>query len=56
REDLVVLLNLVQEKFSLAVPSKDKEKALWVEMKRLFEPDADDILWKIQRYMHAPLT
>nr|GEV08732.1 hypothetical protein [Tanacetum cinerariifolium] len=46
----------VSEKFSSAVPSEDKEKALWVELKRLFEPDADDVLWKLQRYMHAPLT
>nr|GEV07529.1 hypothetical protein [Tanacetum cinerariifolium] len=44
------------EKFSSAVPSEDKEKALWVELKMLFEPDADDVLWKLHRYMHAPLT
>nr|GEV27708.1 hypothetical protein [Tanacetum cinerariifolium] len=56
REDIVALWNLVKEKFSSAVPSEDKEKALWVELKRLFEPDADDVLWKIQRYMHALLT
>nr|GEZ75488.1 hypothetical protein [Tanacetum cinerariifolium] len=56
REDLVSLWNLVKEKFSSAVPNVDKEKTLWVELKRLFEPDADDVLWKFQRYMHAPLT
>nr|GEU52883.1 hypothetical protein [Tanacetum cinerariifolium] len=56
KEDLVALWNLVKEKFSSAVPSVDKEKALWVELKRLFEPDADDVLWKLQRYMPAPLT
>nr|GEV26562.1 hypothetical protein [Tanacetum cinerariifolium] len=56
REDLVALWNLVKEKFSSAVPSEDKEKALWVELKRLFEPDADDVLWKLQIYMHSPLT
>nr|GEY48924.1 hypothetical protein [Tanacetum cinerariifolium] len=56
REDLVALWNLVKEKFSSAVPNVDKEKALWVELKRLFEPDADDVLWKLQRYMHAPLS
>nr|GEZ71176.1 hypothetical protein [Tanacetum cinerariifolium] len=44
REDLVALWNLVKEKFSLAVPREDKEKALWVELKRLFEPDAYDVL------------
>nr|GEU45999.1 hypothetical protein [Tanacetum cinerariifolium] len=44
REDLVALWNLVKEKFSSPVPSEDKEKALWVELKRLFEPYADDVL------------
>nr|GEW58694.1 hypothetical protein [Tanacetum cinerariifolium] len=44
REDLVALWNLVKEKFSLAELSEDTEKALWVELKRLFEPDADDVL------------
>nr|GFA51033.1 hypothetical protein [Tanacetum cinerariifolium] len=39
---------LVKEKFSSAVPNVDKEKALWVELKRLFKPDADDVLWKLQ--------
>nr|GEU55571.1 hypothetical protein [Tanacetum cinerariifolium] len=48
-EDLVALWNLVKEKFSSAVPSVDKEKALWVELKRLFEPDTYDLLWKLQR-------
>nr|GEW21663.1 hypothetical protein [Tanacetum cinerariifolium] len=56
KEDLVALWNLVKEKFSSTMPSVDKEKALWVELKRLFEPDADDVLWKLQRYMHALLT
>nr|GEV79892.1 copia protein [Tanacetum cinerariifolium] len=56
REDLVALWNLVKEKFSSVVPSEYKEKTLWVELKRLFEPDANDVLWKLQRYMHAPLT
>nr|GEV22392.1 xylulose kinase-1 [Tanacetum cinerariifolium] len=46
----------VKEKFSSAVPNVDKEKALWVELKRLFEPDAEDVLWKLQRYMHYPIT
>ncbi|GJZ50967.1 hypothetical protein Tco_0605482 [Tanacetum coccineum] len=36
--------------------AKYGEKALWVELKRLFEPDKDDVLWKLQRYMHDPLT
>nr|GEW68855.1 uncharacterized mitochondrial protein AtMg00810-like [Tanacetum cinerariifolium] len=56
REDLVALWNLVKEKFSSAVLNVDKEKALWVKLKRLFKPDADDVRWKLQRYIHAPLT
>ncbi|GKB04511.1 hypothetical protein Tco_0832654 [Tanacetum coccineum] len=36
-------------------PTDDKERALWVELKRLFEPDTDDLL-ELQRYMHDPLT
>nr|GEV35148.1 hypothetical protein [Tanacetum cinerariifolium] len=55
-EDLVALWILVKEKFSSAVPNVDKEKALWVKLKRLFKPDADDVLWKLQRYMHYPIT
>ncbi|GKD94867.1 hypothetical protein Tco_1374704 [Tanacetum coccineum] len=27
--------------------SDDKEKELWVELKRLFEPDSNDTLWKL---------
>ncbi|GJT48821.1 hypothetical protein Tco_0974978 [Tanacetum coccineum] len=52
RDDLVKLWDLVKRRFSTTKPTNDKEKKLWVELKRLFEPDNDDILWKIQRYMH----
>nr|GEX44359.1 hypothetical protein [Tanacetum cinerariifolium] len=55
-EDLVALWNLVKERFSSAKPIKDKERALWVELKRLFKPNANDVPWKLQRYMHALLT
>nr|GFA15250.1 hypothetical protein [Tanacetum cinerariifolium] len=44
RENIVALWNLFKEKFNSAEPSEDKEKALWVELKRLFELDADDVL------------
>ncbi|GJU29805.1 hypothetical protein Tco_1173394 [Tanacetum coccineum] len=44
REDLVTLWSLVKERFRSAEPTKDKERALWVELKRLFEPDKDDVL------------
>nr|GEV56918.1 hypothetical protein [Tanacetum cinerariifolium] len=56
KEDLVSLWSLVKEKFSSAVPNVDKEKALQVKPKRLFEPDADDVLWKLQMYMHYLIT
>ncbi|GJS23522.1 hypothetical protein Tco_0452154 [Tanacetum coccineum] len=56
REDLVTLWSLVKERFRSAEPTEDKERALWVELKRLFEPDKDDVLWKLQRYMYDPLT
>ncbi|GJZ51341.1 hypothetical protein Tco_0605856, partial [Tanacetum coccineum] len=48
RDDLDKLWSLVKERFSSTDPTYDKEKALWVELKRLFEPDTDDILWKLQ--------
>ncbi|GJY60245.1 hypothetical protein Tco_0460902 [Tanacetum coccineum] len=31
---------------------EDKEIEIWVELKRLFEPDADDELWKSQKHIH----
>nr|GEZ73991.1 hypothetical protein [Tanacetum cinerariifolium] len=36
--------DLVKERFITTEPTDDKEKALWVELKRLFELDDDDIL------------
>ncbi|GJX14161.1 hypothetical protein Tco_0205919 [Tanacetum coccineum] len=56
RDDLVKLWNLVKERFSTTEPTDDKEKELWVKLKRLFEPYSDDTLWKLQRYMHDPLV
>ncbi|GKB61086.1 putative ribonuclease H-like domain-containing protein [Tanacetum coccineum] len=47
RDDLVKLWDLVKERFSITEPIDDKEKELWVELKRLFKPDNDDILWKL---------
>ncbi|GKD17802.1 hypothetical protein Tco_1206960, partial [Tanacetum coccineum] len=46
----------VKERFSSIDPTDDKERTLWVELKRLFELDTDDIPWKLQRYMHDLLT
>ncbi|GJU53368.1 retrovirus-related pol polyprotein from transposon 17.6 [Tanacetum coccineum] len=56
RDDLDKLWSLVKERFSSTDPTDDKERILWIELKKLFEPDIDDILWKLQRYMHDPLT
>ncbi|GJT77358.1 hypothetical protein Tco_1044083 [Tanacetum coccineum] len=56
RDNLDMLWSLVKERSSSTDLTDDKERALWVELKRLFEPDTDDILWKLQRYMHDPLT
>ncbi|GJT79678.1 putative ribonuclease H-like domain-containing protein [Tanacetum coccineum] len=44
RDDLVKLWDLVKERFSTTKPTDDKEKELWVELKRLFELDSDDTL------------
>ncbi|GJR08297.1 hypothetical protein Tco_0790949 [Tanacetum coccineum] len=56
RDDQDKLWSLVKERFSSTDPTDDKERTLWVELKRLFEPDTDDIMLKLQRYMHDPLT
>ncbi|GJX53132.1 hypothetical protein Tco_0281501 [Tanacetum coccineum] len=56
RDDLVKLWSLVHERFNSTKLTDDKAKELWVELKRLFKPDENDTLWKIQRYMHDPLT
>ncbi|GJX58646.1 hypothetical protein Tco_0290036 [Tanacetum coccineum] len=56
KENLDTLWSLVKEKFRSVEPTEDMERALWVELKRLYEPDKEDTLWKLQRYMHDPLT
>nr|GEY54884.1 hypothetical protein [Tanacetum cinerariifolium] len=36
--------------------ANDKEKELWVELKRLYEPDVEDLLWThTQNMMHDPV-
>ncbi|GJY02533.1 hypothetical protein Tco_0360685 [Tanacetum coccineum] len=55
REDMDTLWSLVKETFSSSVPTEDKEKELWVDLNRLYEPDPRDQLWARQRYMHNPL-
>ncbi|GJX60982.1 hypothetical protein Tco_0293882 [Tanacetum coccineum] len=52
KDDLVMLWSLVKEKFNSTEPIDDKEREIWVELKRLFEPDIDDELWKLQKHIH----
>ncbi|GJW47247.1 putative ribonuclease H-like domain-containing protein [Tanacetum coccineum] len=52
---IIRIWDLVKERFNATKPTDDKEDELWVELKRLFEPDSDETLWKLQRYMHDPL-
>nr|GEV45640.1 hypothetical protein [Tanacetum cinerariifolium] len=52
RDDLVMLWSLVKEKFNSTEPTYDKEREIWVELKRLFEPDTNDELWKLQKHIH----
>nr|GEZ94412.1 hypothetical protein [Tanacetum cinerariifolium] len=56
REDLNQLWTLVKETLSIRQATSDKEKELWVELKRLFEPDVEDQLWThTQALMHDPV-
>nr|GEU85746.1 hypothetical protein [Tanacetum cinerariifolium] len=56
REDLHQLWALVKETLSIRQALRDKEKELWVELKRIFEPDFEDQLWTYnQNLMHDPL-
>nr|GEW64675.1 synaptobrevin, longin-like domain protein [Tanacetum cinerariifolium] len=53
REDLNQLWALVKETLNIRQATSDKEKELWVELKRLFEPDVEDQLWThTQAMMH----
>nr|GEU30189.1 hypothetical protein [Tanacetum cinerariifolium] len=45
REDLNKLWVLVKETLNIRQATSDKEKKLWVELKRLYEPDVEDQLW-----------
>nr|GEW17898.1 putative ribonuclease H-like domain-containing protein [Tanacetum cinerariifolium] len=56
REDLNQLWGLVKETLSIRPATSDKENELWVELKRMFEPDVKDYLWTYtQNLMHAPV-
>nr|GEV83966.1 hypothetical protein [Tanacetum cinerariifolium] len=55
REDLHQLWTLVKETFSIRQATKDKEKELWEELKRLFELDIEDQLWTHNQAFMFPL-
>nr|GEX80959.1 hypothetical protein [Tanacetum cinerariifolium] len=56
REDLNQLWALVKEYLNIRPASSDKEMELWVELKRMYEPDPEDQLWNLtQNYMHTPV-
>nr|GEV40589.1 hypothetical protein [Tanacetum cinerariifolium] len=47
---------LVKETLSVRPATDEKEMELWVELKRLYEPDVEDHLWThTQHIMHAPV-
>nr|GEZ31610.1 reverse transcriptase domain-containing protein [Tanacetum cinerariifolium] len=48
-EDLDKLWSLVKETCSTTEVTDEKAKKLWVELKRLYEPDSKDPLWALQR-------
>nr|GFA08848.1 hypothetical protein [Tanacetum cinerariifolium] len=55
-ESNLSLWTFVKETFSTKQATRNKEKELWVELKRLFEPDFEDQLWTHhQALMHDPL-
>nr|GEX64577.1 hypothetical protein [Tanacetum cinerariifolium] len=56
REDLTQLWTLVRETLSIRQATSNKEKELWVELKRLYKPDVEDQLWtQTQALMHDPM-
>nr|GFD07939.1 hypothetical protein [Tanacetum cinerariifolium] len=56
REDLNQLWSLVKEYLSIKPATNDKEMELWVELKRMYEPDPKDQLWTLtQNFMHGPV-
>ncbi|GJU63971.1 hypothetical protein Tco_1245806 [Tanacetum coccineum] len=49
-----IIRSLVQERYNSSGLTEDKEIELWVELKMLFEPDAENLL-ELHKYMHDPL-
>nr|GEW43673.1 hypothetical protein [Tanacetum cinerariifolium] len=56
REDLNQLWVLMKETLSIRPATSNKEKEIWVELKRLYEPDVKDQLWtQTQALIHDPV-
>nr|GFC67947.1 hypothetical protein [Tanacetum cinerariifolium] len=56
REDLNQLWDLVKEYLSIRPATSEKKMKLWVELKRMYEPDPEDQLWTLTlNFMHAPV-
>ncbi|GJX89190.1 hypothetical protein Tco_0341204 [Tanacetum coccineum] len=49
REDLVELYKLVKAKYGLTRPVEDMDLLLWGDLKTMFEPHAEDEIWKLQQ-------
>nr|GEU57706.1 hypothetical protein [Tanacetum cinerariifolium] len=53
-KDMMQLVPIEEETLSNRPPTGDKEMELWVELRRLYEPDDEDQLWThTQNLMHA---
>nr|GFC30288.1 hypothetical protein [Tanacetum cinerariifolium] len=59
KEDLNQLWALVKETLNIRQATSDKEKELWVELKRIYEPDVEDQLshvgWKTKHFKEMSL-
>nr|GEV21066.1 hypothetical protein [Tanacetum cinerariifolium] len=56
QEDLNQLWALVKEYLSIRPATSEKEIELWVELKRMYEPDPENQLWTLTRnFIHAPV-
>nr|GEZ04906.1 hypothetical protein [Tanacetum cinerariifolium] len=54
QEDLNQLWAIVKEYLSIRLATSKKEMELWVELKRMYEPDPKDQLWTLtHNFMHA---
>nr|GFB35182.1 hypothetical protein [Tanacetum cinerariifolium] len=52
----IIRLGRMKEYLSIRPATSEKEMKLWVELKRMYEPDPEDQLWTLtQNFMHAPI-